>query len=140
MHPRLLLGARVLLAGLAQAAEPEPLTAQVLRQATSAWDGSPLPPYPAGTPQVTVLRITLPPGHAVPLHRHPAINAGYVVSGELTIVNEAGRSQRFTAGEAAIETVDQWHYGRNDGTEPTVLIVFYAGLADQPLSVPRPAP
>ena len=69
------------------------------------------------------------------MHRHPVINAGYMLTGELTVVTEAGQTLHLEAGDAIIEVVDQWHYGQNEGTEPAELIVFYAGVQEEPVTV-----
>src|SRR5215831_14299219 len=50
---------------------------QVL-QTTQSWDKSPYTSYPSGQPQVTALKITIPPNTALHWHRHPIISVGYV--------------------------------------------------------------
>ena len=63
-------------------------------------------------------------------------NAGYVLSGELTLEEERGGSRkRFVAGQAITETVNRVHRGMT-GEAPAVLIVFYAGAPGLPLSQP----
>jgi quercetin dioxygenase-like cupin family protein len=118
--------------GNALADEPTELT---LAKSSNSWDGSALPPYPKGTPEVAVLQITIPPGARLPLHKHPVINAGVVLSGELTVVTETDKELHLKPGQALIELVDKWHYGRNDGDVPTVIIVFYASALNAPLTV-----
>jgi hypothetical protein len=61
------------------AREPQIKVEQVL-QTTQSWDNSPYTSYPAGQPQLTVLRITIPPNTALPWHHHPVISVGYVDS------------------------------------------------------------
>jgi quercetin dioxygenase-like cupin family protein len=58
-----------------------------------------------------------------------------MLAGKLTVVTEAGQTLHLEAGDAIVEVVDQWHYGHNEGTEPAELIVFYAGVREQPLTV-----
>ena len=65
---------------------------------SESWDGTALPSYPAGTPRITILRITIAPGERLAMHRHPVINAGVVLQGELTVVAENGLSKTFSAG------------------------------------------
>jgi quercetin dioxygenase-like cupin family protein len=60
-------------------------------------------------------------------------NAGYILSGELTIEKRDGTKKHFVAGQAVTETVDSLHRGVT-GAEPVVLIVFYPGTTDLPLS------
>mgnify|MGYP000899664948 CR=1 FL=1 len=38
------------------------------------------------------------------------------------------------AGDALIEVVNTWHYGKNSGDTPVEIIVFYAGTADAPVT------
>ena len=47
---------------------------EVLTKTTSSWNGSELPQYPKGQPQITIFRITVPPKSQLPLHEHPVIN------------------------------------------------------------------
>ena len=61
-------------------------------------------------------------------------SAAYIVAGELTFERKRyGKKQRFTAGQAVSETVDTFRRGVA-GSEPLVLIVFYAGSAGMPLA------
>ena len=109
--------------------------AEVLLQATQSWDGSALPEYPDGTPEITLLKISIQPDTTLPWHKHPIINAAVILSGELKVVTRDGAEMLFSAGDALVETVDKWHYGVNEGSEVVQLIVFYAGIVDTPLSI-----
>jgi len=106
-------------------------------ESSKSWNGAMLPAYPAGTPQITILKITIPPHTALKTHKHPVINAGVVLKGELMVSTETGETRMIKAGEPIIELVDIWHYGKNDGNEPVELIVFYAGVEGTPLTIPR---
>lgn len=108
-----------------------------LVESSKSWNGAPLPGYPAGTPQVTILKITIPPQTALKTHKHPVINAGVVLKGELTVSTETGETMIIKAGEPIVELVNIWHYGKNDGREPVELIVFYAGVEGTPITVPK---
>ncbi len=111
------------------------LTKKELIVATEAWTGQKLPAYPSGQPEVTILKITIPPGQRLPMHKHPVINAAIVVRGELTVTTGNGKVLRVKAGHPMIEVVNEWHYGANHGTEPVELIVFYAGVKGTPITV-----
>jgi quercetin dioxygenase-like cupin family protein len=108
-----------------------------LVESSKSWNGAALPGYPTGTPQVTILKITIPPHTALKTHKHPVINAGVVLKGELTVSTETGESMLIKAGEPIVELVNIWHYGKNDGNEPVELIVFYAGTEGTPITVPK---
>ncbi len=105
------------------------VTVDTLAKTSNSWNGSALPGYGDGTPEVTILRITIPAGVTLPMHRHPVINAGVLLEGELTVISAAGDTLTLSAGDAIVELVNQWHYGRNDGDGDAVVVVFYAGLA-----------
>lgn len=111
------------------------IESQVLARSTQSWDGSTLPNYPRALPEISILRIRIAPGAALPMHKHPVINAGVLLSGQLTVVSEEGATLHLKAGEAIIELVDKWHYGRNDGDEWAEIIVFYAGIGGLPITV-----
>jgi quercetin dioxygenase-like cupin family protein len=118
----------------AVATEPEVQVEQVL-QTTESWDGSRYTGYPSGQPQVTVLRITIPPHTTLHWHRHPMISAAYVLSGRLTVEKrDTGERKVVNAGEALAETVQTTHRGFTTD-EAVELIVFYAGRVDLPVSV-----
>jgi len=106
---------------------------ETLLQSTTSWDGTPYKAYPAGQPKITVLKITIAANTVMKWHSHPFPNAGYVLSGELTIEKKDGTKKHFVAGQAIAETVDSVHRGMT-GAEPVVLIVFYSGVPDLPLS------
>ena len=106
---------------------------ETLIQSTSSWDGGPYISYPAGRPQITILKITIAPHTALKWHSHPMPNAGYILSGELTIEREDGTKRHFVAGQAITETVNSVHRGIT-GAKPTVLIVFYPGTPGLPRS------
>ena len=110
---------------------------ETLIKSGASWDGQALPAYPQGQPQIPVLRIHIPPGARLPVHRHPVINAGVLLAGSLTVVAENGPTLRLQAGDALVELVDTWHYGRNDGDVPAEIVVFYAGVENGPITLPR---
>ncbi|MDD5359826.1 MAG: cupin domain-containing protein [Sulfurovaceae bacterium] len=109
----------------------------ILAKSSSSWDGETLPNYPAGKPEVTILKIIIPPKTLLPLHKHPVINAGVLIKGELTVITEDNKILHLKAGDSIVEVVDKWHYGKNDGNEPAEIIVFYAGVQDTPITVKR---
>ena len=119
----------------AQGAAPAPKF-EVLAKSTQSWDGRPLPAYPKGTPEVTILKVTYPPGANTEMHDHPVFSAGVLLSGELTVFTE-DKTLHLKAGDPLLEIVNQKHYGKNEGDTPAVLIMFYAGTTDLPITVPR---
>lgn len=108
---------------------------EILVQSDKSWNGEPLPAYPTEQPQVSVLKVTIPPHSKLKWHSHPSINAGYLISGEVTVSTKDGMERVVKAGEGLIELVDTLHYGRNDGHVPAEIVVVYAGVKGAPLAV-----
>ncbi len=125
--------------GCSRAGSGEPksteVTSQVVVESTLSWDNSPLPAYPVGTPKVTLLRISIPAGAKLALHKHPIINVGLLTKGELTVTSETGQTLQLKAGDGIVELVNTYHYGENRGTQPAEIVVFYAGDTESVLSI-----
>lgn len=109
-----------------------------LVKSTQSWDGETLPAYPPGQPRVTILRITIPEGVELDMHKHPVINAGVLISGQLTVQTRSGKTLHLRAGDPIVEVVNSAHFGINQGSVPAEIIVFYAGTSDTPTSLIEP--
>ena len=121
---------------LAQSAKAADAVSETLLKTTKSWDGTLYKAYPSGQPEVTVLRIYIPPHSTLAWHYHPVINAAYVLSGELT-VQRRDNDQRLAihAGQVLPEMVDNAHRGYT-GDQSATLIVFYAGASGTNITVP----
>ena len=124
----------LLLSGHSWALDAGTVSVDVLAKSASSWNGATLPSYPTGQPEVTILKISIPPRVQLPLHQHPVINAGVLSQGELTVVTKEGKTLHLKAGDPIVEVVNTWHYGINEGDEPAEIIVFYAGIQGEPLT------
>jgi quercetin dioxygenase-like cupin family protein len=102
------------------------VTAKILVETTTSWDGSAFPTYPSGQPQVIIKRFSFPPHAVTDWHTHPVINAGIVISGQLTIVCRDGEEHTFHAGDALCEISNRVHRGENRSDLPADIVVFYA--------------
>ena len=111
------------------------LQVEVLAQASTSWNDSVLPSYPEGQPEVTILKIDIPPHTQLDLHQHPVINAGVLLKGELTVEADNGQKLELKTGDAIIECVNTWHFGINSSDEICQIIVFYAGIKDQAITL-----
>jgi quercetin dioxygenase-like cupin family protein len=111
---------------------------ETLLRTRTAWNGVRYEGYPKGSPELSVVKITIPPHSIMQWHTHPMPNAAYILSGKIT-VEEPNRKQKrtFFAGQAVPETVNTLHRGRT-GDQPVVLIVFYAGVQGMPLAELQP--
>ncbi len=110
---------------------------KTLVQSSNSWNGSPLPAIALPKPEVRVLRISIAPGEALAMHKHPVINAAYLISGEITVYSKKGKERVVPAGDAIIEMVDQWHYGKNSGEGPAELVVFYIGERNSDITIAK---
>ncbi|AUN95989.1 cupin domain-containing protein [Pseudazoarcus pumilus] len=113
--------------------EASKIEAKVLTRTTQSWDGSALPTYPRAQPEISIMRYRIPAGAALPMHKHPVINAGVLLAGELTVISEDGDTLHMKAGDTIVELVDKWHYGRNEGDTTAEIVVFYAGIGGLPV-------
>jgi len=131
--------AAALLPFATQAIEPsQAVKVTQLLKATQTWNGVPIK-YPEGQAEVTGLMIEIALGGETHWHEHPVPSFGVLLEGTLEVSLTDGRKKLLKPGEALAEVIATAHNGRNVGTTPLKLIVFYAGAVDkQPLSVPRP--
>lgn len=116
-------------------AQEAKLAVETLVKSELSWNGVALPEYPQGQPEVTILRIVIPPKTKLPVHEHPVINAGVLLRGELTVITKENQVLNMKAGDPIVEVVDTWHYGINEGEEDAEIIVFYAGTKDSPITI-----
>lgn len=112
-------------------------TTELIRTSQS-WDGAALPDYLQGRPELVVRKYIFPAGQKLGWHRHPVMNYGVLVQGELTIIDKDGTEKVVRAGEAVVEMVGTVHHGENRGPQPAILYMFYLSQEGLPLSVPNP--
>jgi quercetin dioxygenase-like cupin family protein len=111
------------------------IVVEQLAKSSKSWDGDSLPEYPKGQPEITILRIKIPPGAELEIHEHPVINSGYLVRGELTVIAKDKKILHLKAGDSIVEIVNKRHYGKNEGTDTAEIIVFYAGEVNKPITI-----
>ena len=116
------------------------IEAEVLLKSTKDWRGTVLPTYSEGQPEVTIAKVTIPAGMALPLHEHPYMTAGVIVQGTIEVRTDSGDTHIARAGDAVIELVNQAHGGANIGDEDAVILVVYAGIEGEPITVPLTTP
>lgn len=108
---------------------------ETLIKTSSSWNDSSLIAYPTGQPEITILKIDIPPHTSLDLHQHPVINAGVLTKGQLKVIAEDRTETVLNEGDAIVELVNTTHYGKNESDEIAQIIVFYAGIKDQPITV-----
>jgi len=110
-------------------------TVETLDETTKSWNNTELPKLNTEKTKITTLRITIAPGEKLPMHKHPVVNVGYLVKGQLQVTTKTGAVQKMKAGESIVEVVDQWHYGENTGKTDAVIVVIYIGDASEKLTI-----
>ena len=110
---------------------------ETLVQTDSHWNNEAIKPIHIEHPQITMLRITIPAGEKLAMHKHPILNIGYLTKGELTVRSENGDVLVLKPGDPIVELVDVWHYGESTGTEDAEIVVTYVGDKEDNLSISK---
>ena len=110
-------------------------TSEKLVQTETHWNQQQIKPIHIDNPQITMLRITIPAGEKLAMHKHPILNIGYLTKGELTVRSDKGEKLVLKPGDPIVELVDVWHYGESTGTEDAEIVVTYVGEKGDALSV-----
>ncbi len=87
--------------------------------------------------EVSILKVTIPPGKSTGWHKHLFPVFAYVLKGTLTVQQEGGKKIHIKENASVSESINMYHTGMNEGKEPVVLIVFYMGEKDKPVSVKK---
>jgi len=90
--------------------------------------------------EVTILKVTIPPGSSTGWHKHENPVFAYVLKGTLSVELENGKTRQFSENGCFAEVVNTYHNGFNSGKENVVLIAFYLGEKGRGLSVKRENP
>ena len=96
-----------------------------------------MPAYNKGQPEIVILRNVVPPGKVIPSHTHTVIAAGMILSGELTVIDDNNNRVVLKEGDAMIEAVGEYYSAVNEGSEPAVILAFFASVEGEPLIVER---
>lgn len=86
-------------------------------------------------PEVTMLKITIPPGKSTGWHKHNIPVFAYVVKGTLTVELEDHRVIQFKEESTFAEMRETYHNGTNMEDSDLVLIAIYMGGKGQKLSI-----
>ena len=109
---------------------------ETLVSASESWNGD-LYSYPQGQAQMTLLKITAPVGFRTPVHTHPQPGVAYVVKGTLDCVVTADNTKVFSAGDSFATTYGNTpHYCESVGNESAIVFVAYAGVEEEPVTIP----
>ena len=106
--------------------------AKVLKKSTTTGIGQKITYPVTDNAEVTAMEVTINPGAETGWHSHPVPVYAYVIAGTLDIEFGEGKKLTFTAGDAIFEALNARHNGRNNGSEPVRLAVFYVGAQGVP--------
>ena len=96
-------------------------------------------PIEAPVPQNAITGLVIfPPGSSAGHHIHHGVESGYVLSGELEILNDGEPGRIYSAGETFVTTRDHPHISRNSGAVEARAVVTWIVDADEPLTTPVP--
>jgi quercetin dioxygenase-like cupin family protein len=123
---RYLLATCFLFAATLSASTQEKITATTLFQSTVTAAEQPIV-FPASNTEVTALMVDIPAGVDTGWHKHPWPRYAYVVSGIITVENDAGQRKTYNAGDFFVEQINIFHHGTT--TEPTRLLVIDQDVA-----------
>jgi len=87
--------------------------------------------------EVTIAKVTIPPGKSTGWHKHTIPVFAYVLTGNLTVEIENKQTKQFPENTTFSEVINTFHNGINNGKIDVVLIAFYMGEKGKPLSIVR---
>lgn len=108
------------------------VTAKVLTKTSVTGNGQKITYPVTDRAEVTSMTVDIAPGTQTGWHKHPVPVYAYVISGDLIVELEDGKQITFAQGDAVIEVVNTLHNGKNSGTVPVKLAVFYLGIQGMP--------
>jgi quercetin dioxygenase-like cupin family protein len=123
-----------LMAGGARA--DDAVKTRMLLKSTTTNIGQPIAYPRRGTPEITTMIVTIPPGGSTMLHKHPVPVVGYILDGELEVRAAGGKVNRYRAGDAFVEALNHAHAGTNIGPGPVRILVTVIGTKGVPYAVP----
>ena len=127
----------MLLATSVQAA-PQPEIQELFK--ASRTPGNRVVAYPQGTPEMRVVRVSLPVGATIPLHTHPSPVVVVVTKGAMTNVRLVDGNEVVSVvrpGDGFLEGhSDEPHYVTNKGPEPAEALVTFASVEGLPNMIP----
>lgn len=84
--------------------------------------------------EVSIVKVTIPPGKSTGWHKHNFPVFAYVLKGTLTVEFENRKQLQFLQNSSFAEVIDTLHNGVNNGKEDVILIAFFMGEKGKPLS------
>lgn len=107
------------------------VSSTLLKKTTVTANGEPIRYLATDKPEVSAVLVEIAPGRQTGWHKHSVPVYAYVLAGEISVELEQGAPLFYKTGDAFVEVVDVFHNGKNNGTEPVRLVVFYTGAQGQ---------
>jgi quercetin dioxygenase-like cupin family protein len=85
--------------------------------------------------EVTVQKITFPPGASTGWHKHEFPVFSYIILGELTVETEDHKILRFKENTSFSESINTFHNGTNKGKTDLVVVAMYIGGKGEKLAI-----
>lgn len=111
------------------------VTATVIKKAATTANGQKIVFPVTDKAEVTAVMVEIGPGAETGWHKHLNPVYAYVLSGSLGVTLLDGKKLSYAPGDVIIEVVDALHNGKNEGSEPAKLVVFYLGSEGVPLTI-----
>ncbi|WP_456867805.1 cupin domain-containing protein [Galbibacter sp. BG1] len=86
---------------------------------------------------VTMKKITFPPGSTTGWHKHSIPVFSYIIQGKLTVETKGHETKVFSRNTCFSESYNTLHQGSNKETTDLVVIAIYLGGDELPLSIVR---
>ena len=86
-------------------------------------------------PEVTIQKITFPPGASTGWHKHEIPIFSYVLQGELTVETEDHKILKFGENSSFAESINTFHNGTNMGEKDLIVIAMYMGTVGEKLAI-----
>jgi quercetin dioxygenase-like cupin family protein len=92
--------------------------------------------YPLTTAaEISMMRVSIPPGAETGRHLHPVPGIIYILAGTLTVETQ-GQTKEFYAGQGFAECINAIHNGINHGKSSVELLILFLGVRDQLSTIP----
>ncbi len=132
----ILAGLLVIMPFLTRAAEYDPrkgARGTVILETETMINGQPIDYLDTERPHVTAMIVDIAPGGQTGWHSHAMPVYAYLMTGQLTVKVEDGKTMELKEGNAFVEVVKLKHNGINNGQTPVKLVVFYLGEKGTPI-------
>jgi len=124
-------------AGQADSGNQGDITTTTLLETPVTNTGRPIIYPETDQPMITVAIVELAPGAETLVHLHPYPLVGYILEGTLEVEADDGTVNRYEAGDALVEALQQYHHGRVVGDTPVRVLITVMGVAGEPITVAR---